>query len=340
MRLGLIGLVLGVVLLGGLIYLLGAADVGRDVLRAGWALPVAIAIHMSQLAVSALAWNASLGHVSFPTVYRVRLIREAVNSLLPVAQIGGPVVGVRLLTKAGVLPASAGAATTLDLMLEAVAQIVFTLAAVATVVSVSSDQSWIGWTEGGLAASILGLAAFVVIQRMGGLRLIEAAAEWLMRRWPSLPLAGLRGLHADLMKLQAKPSVIARGVAWHTLSWTMGAAEVWLILRAMGQPVSPAAGFVIESFGMMARSAAFAVPGALGVQEGGFVLAAGLFGLPAEAAVALSMVKRLRELIVGGVGIAVWLWPKRNSAKSKLSEPFEPVRIGQSEPFAIRSRKT
>jgi len=36
-----------VVLLGGLIYLLGAADVGRDVLRAGWALPGAIAIHMS-----------------------------------------------------------------------------------------------------------------------------------------------------------------------------------------------------------------------------------------------------------------------------------------------------
>ena len=236
-------------------------------------------------------------------------------------------------------PARAGAATTLDLMLEAVAQIVFTLAAVAIVVSVGSDRSWIGWTEGGLAASTLGLAAFVGIQRMGGLRLIEAAAERLMRRWPSLPLAGLRGLHADLMKLQAKPSVIARGVAWHTLSWAMGAAEVWLILRAMDHPVSPATGFVIESFGMMARSAAFAVPGALGVQEGGFVFAAGLFGLPAEAAVALSMVKKLRELIVGGVGIAVWLWPKRNSANSKLSKPFEPARASQSEPFAIRSRK-
>ncbi len=112
-----------------------------------------------------------------------------------------------------------------------------------------------------------------------------------------------------------------------------------MILRAMGHPVSPAAGFVIESFGMMARSAAFAVPGALGVQEGGFMLAAGLFGLSAEAAVALSMVKRLRELIVGTAGIAVWLWPKRNAAKSELSEPSQSVKTGQPEPFAIRSRE-
>jgi hypothetical protein len=37
----------------------------------------------------------------------------------------------------------------------------------------------------------------------------------------------------------------------------------------------------------------------VGVQEGGFVLVCGLFGVPAEAAVALSVLKRVRELLVG-----------------------------------------
>lgn len=338
MRLGLIGLALGTALLGGLIYSLGPANIARGVMQAGWALPGATAIHMGQLALSALAWGVALDGVSFLTVYRVRWIREAVNSLLPVAQIGGPVVGARLLVQAGVTPARAGAATTLDLMTEAAGQIVFTLAAVAVVASVSNDRSWTGWTAGGLVATVAGLAALVGIQRAGGLRLVEVMTEWLMRRWPALPLAGLRGLHADLMQLQARPSVIARGVAWHTLSWAMGAAEVWVILHAIGQPMSIGACFVIESFGMMARSAAFAVPGAVGVQEGGFVLAAGLFGIPAETAVALSVLKRIRELIVGGVGIAVWLRPKRRG-KSGPATSLQVAEAAQPKPPMIIDRK-
>lgn len=339
MRLGLSGLALGVALLGGLIYSLGPAGVARDVMQAGWALPGATAIHMGQLALSALAWGAALDGVPFLIVYRVRWIREAVNSLLPVAQIGGPVVGARLLAQAGVPPARAGAATTLDLMTEAAGQIVFTLAAVAIVASISSDKSWTGWTGGGLVAAVAGLAALVGVQRAGGLRLVEAVAERLLRRWPGLPLAGLRGLHADLMQLQARPLVIARGVAWHTLSWAMGAAEVWVILRAIGQPVSPGACFVIESFGMMARSAAFMVPGAVGVQEGGFVLAAGLFGVPAEAAVALSVIKRMRELIVGGAGIAAWLRLKRRHGKSGPATPLQVAMAAQLEPLVATDRK-
>ena len=339
MRLGLIGLALGAALLGGLVYSLGPADIAHDVMRAGWALPGAIVIHMGQLALSVLAWGFALDGVPFLTVYRVRWVREAVNSLLPVAQIGGPVVGARLLAQAGVPPARAGAATTLDLMMEAAGQIVFTLAAVAIVASVSGDRSWTGWIEGGLIATVAGLAALVGIQRAGGLRVVEAAAEWLVRRWPGLPLAGLRGLHADLMRLQARPSVIARGVAWHTASWALGAAEVWVILHTIGQPASPASCFVIESFAMVARSAAFAVPGAVGVQEGGFVLAAGLFGIPAEAAVALSVLKRVRELMVGGAGIAVWVWPKRRGRKSESATPFEVAEEARRGLLIVTDRK-
>jgi uncharacterized membrane protein YbhN (UPF0104 family) len=50
---------------------------------------------------------------------------------------------------------------------------------------------------------------------------------------------------------------------------------------------------------MAARSAGFAVPGAVGVQEGGFVLVAGLFGISATDALALSMLKRIREELIG-----------------------------------------
>jgi uncharacterized membrane protein YbhN (UPF0104 family) len=57
---------------------------------------------------------------------------------------------------------------------------------------------------------------------------------------------------------------------------------------------------------MAARSAGFAVPGAVGIQEGGFVLVCGLFGVPAQAALALSVLKRLREVLVGIPAVVVW----------------------------------
>ena len=41
------------------------------------------------------------------------------------------------------------------------------------------------------------------------------------------------------------------------------------------------------------RGAAFAVPGALGAQEGGLIVLCAIFGVPPDAALALSLVKRI-----------------------------------------------
>jgi len=57
-----------------------------------------------------------------------------------------------------------------------------------------------------------------------------------------------------------------------------------------------------------ARSAGFVVPGALGVQEAGFIVVCDLFGIPPDAAIALSMLKRARELVVGVPGLIAWQW--------------------------------
>ena len=118
----------------------------------------------------------------------------------------------------------------------------------------------------------------------------------------------LHGLHAELMLLQRDPVALAGAAALHLLAWALGVAETWLGLQAMGAHIGAPAALVIESLGMAARSAGFAVPGSLGVQEGGFVLAGGLVGLPPDAAMALSMVKRARELLVGIPGLLAWQW--------------------------------
>src|SRR5215813_7552540 len=68
---------------------------------ARYGVAVVIAFHLSQILFDALAWQALLGAVARPQlrIFMVlRWIREATNNLLPVAQIGGEVVGARLLS--------------------------------------------------------------------------------------------------------------------------------------------------------------------------------------------------------------------------------------------------
>ena len=154
----------------------------------------------------------------------------------------------------------------------------------------------------------LGVGGFIVAQRIGVMRMVEALADRLNRAFPSLSIDSVRGLHVELMRLQADRSAVVKAIALHLISWILGVAETWLILTAMGVPTGLAEATVVESLGMAARSAGFAVPGALGVQEAGFILVGGLFGISADDAIALSMVKRARELLVGVPGLVAWQW--------------------------------
>ncbi len=318
---------LGGALLVALVAWLGARGIGAQVWRAAWTVPLCVALHATQLYMSAVAWRGLCGGPppGWAGWWRIRWVREAVNSMLPVGQIGGNVVGVRLLAAAGAGQVPAAAGTVLDLTVEAATQAAFTLAGIGVLVAARPDGHWLPWVAGGTAGLCLGVAGFVAAQRFGLLRLIEVFAARL-RRW--LPRLDLSGLQAAFAARSGDAPALRRAAILHLSAWIIGAGETWLALAAMG--VRPGAGavFAIESLGMAARSAGFAIPGALGVQEAGFALVCGLFAIPAETAVALSMVKRARELLVGVAGLIAWqasegVWrgrmqPGGPAARSKL----------------------
>jgi hypothetical protein len=87
------------------------------------------------------------------------------------------------------------------------------------------------------------------------------------------------------------------------VGWIAGTGEVFLIARFLGTPVGWRDAFVLESLGQAIRGAGFAIPGALGIQEGGYLLLAPLAGLAPDAALALSLAKRARELLLGLPGL-------------------------------------
>jgi hypothetical protein len=143
-------------------------------------------------------------------------------------------------------------------------------------------------------------------QIFGLLRLVEGLMKQIAARLPALATVSLDGLHTYALGLYHRRGPMTISCTLHLLAWMLGTLESWAVLHALGFDAPWSTALVVESLGMAGRSAGFAIPGALVVQETGFVLAAVAMGLPESAGLALSLIKRVREVSTGLIGLALW----------------------------------
>lgn len=91
------------------------------------------------------------------------------------------------------------------------------------------------------------------------------------------------------------------------LQWFTEAAETWLILHLIGVDAGIVPPLTIEVCAGLLRSAAFAIPGSVGVQDAGYVALLAAFGVPdaASAGAAFVLLKRAKELVWIVTGYAI-----------------------------------
>jgi putative membrane protein len=304
---GLVGLCLSA-------WLLESYGVGRilDLLHhAGWfGILTVVAFHLLQILFSAMGWRVIAG----PTVPRpglrtymvMRWIREAVNNLLPVGQIGGEFVVARLLQRSGMKLAPAIAGTVADLTMEMVTQILFTLLGLLLLLHSVGNSGVAGYVVSGLVIATLIAASFFSSQWLGLASGIEKGLIWFGGSFGWKATANVTGLHDALIGCYRCPGRLAWAALWQMVSWLLGGVEVCLALHFLGHDVGLVPGLIIESLGQALKAVGFPVPGALGVQEGGYIVICQMFGLSPEMAIALSLMKRLREVGLGVPGLLAW----------------------------------
>ena len=74
----------------------------------------------------------------------------------------------------------------------------------------------------------------------------------------------------------------------------------------MGGQINLANAVALEALLCTIRSIAVFVPAAIGVQEAGYAMLAPLFGVPAELGLAVSLLKRAREIVLGVPALIYW----------------------------------
>jgi len=139
------------------------------------------------------------------------------------------------------------------------------------------------------------------VQRHGG-RIAARLGARLLRG----AVESLAGFRTALERIYHSPSRVALSAVLHLAAWIANGAVVWLGFRIMGARLDLAGALAIESLVYAIRSAAVVIPNALGVQEGAYVVLGPLFGVGADVALAMSVLKRARDIAIGVPVLLLW----------------------------------
>ncbi len=307
-----IALIAGIALLIALLMREGSAIL-IPLARAGCVLFWLVPLHALPLSLDVLGWRVLISRwrkTRFGTLFWIAAIREGVDRLLPAANIGGALVGIRLLAERGVEGVIAAASVTTETVLTVVSQYVFVLVGVLCLLRLTGTVQLVDDVLIGLAASLPLVVLLGVLVRYGSV--FERLERFAVRLLGEDKLSFLSGqsasLDAAIRELCTHPWRLLTTIAWQVTGMVSGSLETWLALRWLGHPVPFGAAIALESLTMTVRSFVFLVPAGLGVQEASLIGFGALLGVSGELALALSLAKRMREILFGVPALLSWYW--------------------------------
>ena len=296
----------GLAVIGALVGYFGASAVVRSLFAIGFTgFSVICLIHLAVISLEGIAWRLFVPGARIFVFVWGRLIRDAGSEVLPISQMGGCVLGARAVTLGGVSGTTAAATTMVDLALEFLAKLAYMALGLSLLVNIRPDAPVALPVTVGFAATGLFAVALIFLQRHG-FALFDRFARRLGRGWAERTTAGAAAIHATLAEIYRNRAGLWGGFALHLACWILSAVEVWIALRLAGAPLSFATVLVLESLLYAVRTIAFAIPNAVGVQEGAYVLIGASFGLTPELALAISLLKRARDLVIGLPALGSW----------------------------------
>jgi putative membrane protein len=278
--------------------------------QAGWRLLLLVPLHTVPLLLDVMGWRVLIfDRTRIRSLFLIAAIREAINRLLPVANVGGEFVGIRLLSREGISGATATSSVILEMLLNLVAQFLFFELGLALLLRITGNVQGTGALVIVFVGPLPLLALLFWLLDSGALvrTLEKLSARMLDPKSKQLGSSRkLVQLDIAIRRLASAHGRIALGTIWQLAGLIAGCSETWLALSWLGHPVGLSAALSLESFTLAARSLIFFAPAGLGVQEAGLIGVGHLLGLRSDVAIALSLAKRMREIVFGLPALAVW----------------------------------
>jgi glycosyltransferase 2 family protein len=309
-RFSLVFMLAGILLAILMVFAFGARHVLMALLSVGWGgFALMVGAQMAAVLLLALAWFVILPHArasTYPILYWGRLVREGGGRFLPFLPVGGFVMGARAVSLTGMPMPLAAASTLVDVAAEFTAEVIFAALGLVMLVAWQPHSSLILPLGAGIL--VAGLAAAIFIGLPGrGTRVVQRLAARI-GAGESRALGPLDRMADQFDAIYGRKTAIVAAVCCHFLGWLGSAASSWLAYHLLGAPISVSQALGIEALLRAALSMTFFVPGAAGVQEAAYAGLGAIFGLPADISVAVSLLTRARDLVIGLPALLLWQW--------------------------------
>jgi len=308
--LSIIGLFAGLILITGLIAWQGAMDILSLLQASGWPLLFVALAWSPSVFIGTTAWRYLFKAGPDPRYYDMFMalwMGRAINTLLPVASIGGEVVKARMLIQWGYDKAQSTASVVVDKTIQVLALIIWGVIGVGLLVNYSVDLALAKYALIGFSSLGGAVALFLMAQKSG---LFHATTNTLHKAtgfdfFDNLK-QGARDIDEAVKQCYGRRGRFFASLTWRMMMLILQSAEVWAAAYVLGFPISVMEAVFLKSLTSTISDVAFIIPNAYGLQEGAYIVFGAVIGLPADLALAISLATRLRELIFDVPGLILW----------------------------------
>lgn len=254
-----------------------------------------------------------------------RMVRDAVADISPLTVVGGMVASIRVMILRKLLPAYSIASAAVDAATEALAQAVFIVLGIAICIakleSLPNEADFYEALTAGILVILIAILLVIALQNGGG-KWFKAFTLRLLP-WFRVEQTSLWALYELFSSYQR----LAASCALHFAAWVGGGLITYVGFRVVGADISLLEAFAIEALLCLVKSAGAFVPASLGVQEAGYAMLAPLFGIPSELGLAVSLLRRARDVLAGVPALLMWqvlegrgLWHRRSVPTVKAGD--------------------
>jgi uncharacterized protein (TIRG00374 family) len=305
---------LGILLLGFLIWKIGPVALWRELALLGWGLaPLILSEGVADL-FHTLGWRHCLSgphrELSFFQIFRIRMAGASINYLTPTAGMGGEVTKGTLLYLNHQGPEAATGVI--------IGKLAYSLAQLLLVVLGSLTLLWAIQLPAGAWAAMLtgtillggGIVGFLAVQKYGKL---GAVIRWLVAHklgGRTLEKAAHHVTEVDhelRLFYKERPTDLPLAVFWHIVGMACGTVQTWYFLYLLTDQASLTTAAAVWILGSWLDLVSFAIPMDIGVMEATRVIAFRALGFHSALGLTYGITVRLRQIFWAGVGLLFYV---------------------------------
>lgn len=259
-----------------------------------------------------IAWNYSFKpeqafRFNSFQLLRIRIIGEAYNIITPLGTMGGEPVKAQLLKDHHGLTFKQGLAsliiTRTTLLVGLITFFIPGIILIFQSETISEELKYVSLT--GMVVFTILIFLFFLFQVMG---MLGVLASWAERVAPRLTghafmnqLKTLDGLMSTFYR--ESPDRVLKSIFYAFAGWVAGMGELYFALYFLGYDPTLTELWIIEAVLQLIKVGSFYIPMSLGAQEGGLIVIFIALGLPGDMGLAVSFLRRMKDLVWVSLGL-------------------------------------